>query len=518
MTGSAAPPDDDALTGNLRPRFKRVALASGAALVIIQLVLLAQTVALARLLGPAGVGLFVAGTALTAAVTWLVEGGTRAALVQREDRLEDAANSIFWGTAASGLLIALGALISAPILGMIFESRTAGLIAAVTSGVLLLRGLINVPEAMLQRNFSVARRIVVGPAVAITNAVVSVALAVAGLGPWSMVIGWYASEFVLVVSVWAICGWRPGRGTPSFKLWRELARYGFPLVLGMVGSGFQTFISATVVGRVLGTPALGQYRYARRVAQLPVSVLIDVGSVALFPMFSRLAKDRARLETAYTEALRWAMIGGAAMSAFLIAVGEPAVVAAFGEQWRGAGVAVVAMAGLGIGKAFTCVSEEVIKGCGRTALLNWYTLVEVSVGIGLLLVLVWPFGLVGVGLAISFTAIIVGVFNLRLARAVVDVSPRQILAAVLPPIPCALAALAAVWPLEHILLRSDTRSLAPAIGLLAIDGIVFVIVFLVTLSVIAPSSVGAILAAVRRRTPFGRPRSLDQPTPVDVNS
>jgi O-antigen/teichoic acid export membrane protein len=288
-----------------------------------------------------------------------------------------------------------------------------------------------------------------------------------------MVIGWYASESVLVVSVWAICGWRPGRGTPSFKLWRELARYGFPLVLGMVGSGF--------------------------------------------PTFSRLAKDRARLEAAYTEALRWAMVGGAAMSALLIAVGESAVVVAFGEQWRGAGVAVTAMAGLGIGKAFTCVSEEVIKGCGRTALLNWYTLVEVTVGIGLLLVLVWPFGLVGVGLAISFTAIIVGIFNLRLARAVVDVSPGRILAAVLPPIPCALTALAVVWPLEHILLRSDTRPLAPAIGLLAVDGIAFVIVFLVTLWVAAPSSVGAILAVVRRHPPYRRPRSPDQQTPVEVN-
>ena len=45
----------------------------------------------------------------------------------------------------------------------------------------------------------------------------------------------------------------------------------------------------------------------------------------------------------------------------------------------------MAMAGLGLGKALISVSEEAIKGGGRTLLLNWYTATEVTLGIVLLL-------------------------------------------------------------------------------------------------------------------------------------
>ena len=213
----------------------RVAKASALSQVFSELVSFVQTIALARLLTPTDIGIFIAGTALTGLFANFVEGGLRAGLVQRQGDLADADETVFWVTLMVGVAASLGCLAAAPVIGIIFNSRSAGLVAAATAGVLLIHSLTNVPESVLQREFSVKRRLIVGPAISVSYAVVAVGLAALGWGVWSMVAGTYAFYITWVVSLWMITSWRPGRGHVSFAMWRELARFGFPLVLAMTG-------------------------------------------------------------------------------------------------------------------------------------------------------------------------------------------------------------------------------------------------------------------------------------------
>lgn len=487
---------------SLRGAIGKVAAASAFALALGEVVSLTQTVALARLLSPDEVGLFAAGSVLITFLGNFVEGGLRSGLVTRTGDLDDAAQTVFWATLLSGLLMCLATIAAAPVLALVFHDDTVGLVSASMSGVLVLFALTNVPEALLQREFSVRRRLIVGPSVAISFALVSVTLAAFGFGVWSLVAGSYASYAAWVIAVWILCKWRPGRGHASFQLWRELAQFGFPLVLGMLGDRVQRVGQAVVTGRVLGPSGLGFLRYGERMARVPVSALVEVSSISLFPAFARIAGERERMKTAYLRALGLVILGAAAVSAMLVAVGEPLAVLVLGEKWREAGVVLVAMAGLGLGKAFITVSEEAIKGAGRTRLLNWYTLTETGLSLVLLVVLIAPFGLVGVGLSISITALVVGVVVTGLARPVVGVSVRQILGVSLPPIVAATVGLAVVAPLEHFVMRSDTRDLWVGLGLLVVDGIVFLGVYIAVLLVISPAGVreaGLLLVGLRRR-------------------
>ena len=81
---------------------RRVASASALALLIGQSVSFAQTIALARILSPAEIGIFAAGTVLTMFLGTLVEGGLRSGLIQRKADLADAAETVFWVTLIAG--------------------------------------------------------------------------------------------------------------------------------------------------------------------------------------------------------------------------------------------------------------------------------------------------------------------------------------------------------------------------------------------------------------------------------
>jgi PST family polysaccharide transporter len=491
-------------TAGLTGKIKKVAAASAVGLFLGELISLLQTMVLARLLTPAEVGLFAAGTVFTVALTDVSDGGVRAGLVQRNRELADAAETVFRGTIITGVLMTLGAIATAPIFGSIFQSPTVGAIAAASSGGLLMYSLMNVPEAMLQRAFSVRRRLVIGPSVSATFAVVSIVLAMRGWGVWSLVAGNYASYTVRLALVWALTGWRPGQGRFSWRLWKELARFGFPLVLNFGGYRAQQAVEATVVGRVLSTTALGHYRYALRIAKLPVSAIVEVVSNALFPAFSRLSEEPERLRARYLTVLRVVTVFASVLSGLMIAAGEPAVVVLLGEPWRPAGIAVMAMAGVGVGRALTCVNEEAMKGSGRSRLLNWLTGTELVVGIGTLALII-PFGLFGVGLAVSTTELAVAVVSVAFIRRVVGVTVGQVGRAVLPPVVVGLIPLGGTWLLEHRVLHADAHGLVPGLGLLVLDVLVFVAVYAVGLKIVSPDTVRELLPALPLRRWYRRP-------------
>lgn len=485
-----ARPDLDAETparGSLKQRIGSVAAASALAQFVGQILTLAQTIALARLLTPTEVGYFAAGSIVTSYISTFVEGGLRSGLIQRDDRLEDTADTVFRATLGTGLVMTLLALASAPLVGALFDSHTAGVIAASMSGGILLFSLTNVPEALLQRQFSVKRRLIVGPSVSLTFAVVSVGLAAAGLGVWSLVIGSYASSTVWVVALWLICDWRPGRGQPDWQLYRELVRYGFPLAMAQFADQSVKGVQSVITGRFLGVNSLGLLRYGDRMSQIPVGLIVEVASNSLFPAFSRMSDEPERFRRAYLHALGLVVIAGSAISGLLIATGVPLVLVVLGEEWRGAGSVLVFMSGVGVGTALA-TSNEAIKGAGRTRLINWVTAGDAILALVLVSVLGPLYGLPGVGLSISISALLGGVALMLMARSVVGVPWRSLFATILPPLFSATVAALLVGWLEGVVLHSSEHSVLLGLCLLAVDGLAFIAVQVGVLRLVAPAS------------------------------
>ena len=480
---------------------------SAVALVLVQVVTLLQTLVLARLLSPSEVGLFAAGTVLATFLATFAEGALTQALIQRPDGepgwdgLDDVADTVFWATLAGGLAMSLLTLAAAPLIALVFGNVVAGTIAAVSAGAIMLHSLTSVPDALMQRRFDFRRRLIIDPVTALTFAVVSVVFAAMGYGVWSLVLGSYAQVTVWVVLSWVLAGWRPGRGRPSLRLWRQLARFGFPLMLASIVERLRDVVELTVIGRALDTAALGFYRYGRRIATLPGSIVIQAGAFVLFPAFARIADDPARLKQAFLRALTWIWLAALPVAGVLIAVGESLAVLLLGEPWRGAGVAVVAMAGVGLGQALSAVSVEVLKGTGRSERINWMTATGLLAGLGLVLLLVVPFGLFGVGLAVSGTALVVGLVGLSSIREVVGVSWLELLRLLLPPAAAAVVATTVVAVAEHVLLRADAWPVALGLAIIAGEVVLIGVVYIGLLSLVAPEPAGQLLAAIRQPLP-----------------
>lgn len=435
--------------GGLGAVLKRGAAISAVATVLAQGITVVQTVVLGRLLGPYEIGVFTAGSVLVSSLVVVAQGSLGHAVIQREHDLEDAANTALVVTFLTGLVLAIGLAAASPLIGMVFHDTRIGLIAMACSGLALLHACTTVPDALMQRAFRFRRRIVIDPAVSLIFAVVAITFAALGYGAWSMVIGTYASTVSWVALSWWLAKWRPLRGRFSVRMWRDLARFSFPVFLDVVAERSREVVEQVLVGRWLGGSALGQYRYGYRIASLPSLGIIQICSYVLFPAFSRIAGDAERFRSAFLRALTWIWFAALPVAALMVALAPPAVPLLLGDQWQPAGHAAAAMAGIGLGVALMSAAAEAVKGAGRSHLLNWMTALSLALGLPLLILLI-PFGLVGVGVALSLSYLTVGLLSLGLARPVVGATWRELTICLAPTTLSAAAALAVALPVERL--------------------------------------------------------------------
>lgn len=480
----------DGLSGVL----KRGAAMAAVGVVASQSVTIVQTIALGRLLGPDEIGIFTAGSVLVGFLVVFAQGALSQALIHRENDIEDAANTVFIVTLGAGLLLSVLLLAASPLIGALFHSSRVGLIAAATSGLLVLHTCASVPDALMQRAFRFKRQMIIAPAVSVVFAGVSIPLAYRGFGAWSMVIGWYASSLTAVILSWSMAGWRPFRGRFSVRLWREMARFSLPMLLESFAHQSREAAEQVIVGRALGVPDLGHFRYAYRLASLPSAMVIAVCSHVLFPAFCRISADEPRFRAAFLRALGWIWLAALPVAALLVLEGRSIVVLVLGQEWTDAGSATAMMAGIGLGTALMAVAAEAIKGAGRSSRLNWMT--AASIGVGLpLVVLMLPAGLSGVGFAISVTYLGVAFLSVGLACDVVEVSGREVAGRLGPPALSALVAVCVLVPLDRLVIQPDHYEPLAALARISAVCLLFFVIYIGVFRLIAPSWYQSLRAA-----------------------
>jgi len=474
------------MTAGLSGTLKRGVGYSAIGIVVCQVAVIVQTIALGRILGPGEVGVFAAGSVLSGFLLAFTQSTLAQALVQRDDDIEDAANTVLIVTFGTGVLLGLGVLIASPLIGHLFHDPRVGHISAATSGLVVLYMCVSVPEVMMQRDLRFKQRMVIQPAAKIAFAGVSITFACLGFGAWALVVGSYASITILLALSWWMARWRPFRGRFSAALWREMAAFSFPLLLDNVSHSIREAFQQVLLGRRLGTADLGQYRYGSQMAAMPAMAIVEVFGYVLFPAFTRVSADPNRFRDAFLRALGWTWFGALPVGALLLVLGRPVVVLLLGHEWQPAGTAAMAMAGIAMGAALQALGITAIKGAGRPSLVNWLSALGLALHIPLILLLL-PFGLVGVGIGLSATYLTCGVVSVLLARSVVKASMHDLVVSVAPSTLSAVVALAVVFPLEHLVVRSDRYVEPVGLAAVVVDCLLYAGVYLGVLRLVSPS-------------------------------
>jgi O-antigen/teichoic acid export membrane protein len=292
----------------------------------------ASSVLLARLLLPEQFGLMSYCLMAIQFIEILNTFGMDAALIARRDRFETAANTTFFFAMLISLATYAVTWMLAPWIARFFHAPEVTSLLRVLALVLPIGSLDLVHHSMVQRQLRFRQTVLPEIGAMLVKAVVAVLLAWRGFGAWSLVIGHVAGETVTTLCYWGIAPWWPRlRFDPQVS--REIAHYGTHMIgIGLAGA-LLVNLDYILVGRLLGTTALGFYTLGYRVPELVIRNFSHVvGRVAL-PILSRVQEDRTVLHATYLTYVRFVSLFAFPAAAGIALTSHLMVPVFFTEKW-----------------------------------------------------------------------------------------------------------------------------------------------------------------------------------------
>lgn len=379
---------------------------------------------LARLLSPEAFGLFGMIAVFNGFAGLFIDLGFGAALVQRRDLSPQHCDSVFWFTAAVGLLLSMTMAALASIIAAFYGAPALVPLTVVLSMNLGLSSLAVVPGALLHRRMEFGRLAFIDISVLLASAAVAVGLAVGGCGVWSLV-GQSLSSTVLGLGLlWHASAWHP-RGRPRWGPVKELLHFSGHLF------GFTSYnycvrnVDNLIIGRVLGPADLGLYSKAYSIIALPVMLVSHSATRVLFPALSAMASDPERTRKAYLR-----LVGAVAVVTFpmmigLLVVSDQFVVAVFGPAWVGMTQVLKIFCLVGLIESIGTLNGTLYLSQGRTDLQLKVQLVVGSLAIAAFVCGV-QWGVKGVAYAYAAYSAVVTAPTIHIAGALVGVRLREV--------------------------------------------------------------------------------------------
>ena len=396
-----------------------------------QLIQLGVTAVLARHLMPEDFGLIGMAAVTLAFVAPLNEMGMGAALVQRKELAPGHATAVFWAHIAIASAAALLLSAGAPLIAGFFKRDDLTPLLRLMCWNLPIGAAASAPSALLSRDMKFGQ-LALCETISLTAAgLIGAALAVTGWGVWSLAGQALAGAAITALLLVPLSGLRPLRARPTWRHLKDLAAFSAPLTGYQLLNFASRNLDDILIGRFLGAGALGYYGMAYRVMMYPLQKVSGIVGRVSFPAFASMRDDLSRIRRGYLRTIRYiALVTFPMMAVVMVAAPEMTEVL-FGPTWRPVAplIAILSLAGM-TGSIGTTVGSLFLARGRSDLMLKWELFASSCFTAAIVLGLSW--GLTGVAVAYTVTALFLWPLSHVLANRLIELPMREFFAALAP--------------------------------------------------------------------------------------
>ncbi|WP_211300936.1 lipopolysaccharide biosynthesis protein [Aliiruegeria haliotis] len=360
---------------------------------------------LSRLLTPSEFGLVAAALTIVALAEVFGKIGIAPSIVQVETLTQSHIRTGMTATLFSGVVVGAIVFVLAEPLGRLYAMPSLPPIVQVFALLFPLRAAGLVSEALIQREmgFRALAAITVVSYLA-GYAGVAILLAVLGYGVWALVAGQLAQAALQSLLFIAIGGFRIRPGF-DVKVLGGMLRFGLGTTLTQIGNYVALNVDYMIVGRLLGTAALGQYSRAYLLLSQPANIVGNMADKVLFPVLASVQSDRPRVARAYNKTLALTAITQIPAAILLSINAREVILVLMGDQWGAAVLPFQIMVSALYFRTAYKFTGTVLRATGavyHAALLQWIYAGLVAIG-----ALVGArFGLAGVAIGTTLAVVL----------------------------------------------------------------------------------------------------------------
>jgi O-antigen/teichoic acid export membrane protein len=406
-------------------------------------------VVLGRLLTQNDFGVVAAALTVITVFHMVRDLGIGPALIQRKDLEPGHIATAFAVSTYLGLVLAAIIIAIAPLVAAAYKIPELTNPLRVLAMIFALRGLAMTSQMLTQRAMNFRAVAMIDTCAYTAGSLTSMACALAGAGPWSLVVGYLVEEGATTAAYLI-------KAPPPFTLridrqkLHHLLGFGVGQTLFQVVNALATQGDNFVVGRALGEAELGFYTRAYDLFKLPGAVFTNLVGNVLFPAFSRLQGDPERLGAGFRRMTFVNALILLPMSAVLIVVAPEAIRVVMGPTWTGAVVPFQILALVMMMRVSYKVGVVVATAAGAVyglAVVNVAYAIAVIGGAAAMV----PFGIPGVAASTAASIAVMYVLSAWLGKQQCQLTWRAFWGAHVPGLVAGVVIAAATWPLAEFL-------------------------------------------------------------------
>jgi PST family polysaccharide transporter len=408
-------------------------------------------VILARLLSPAEFGIIGMIAVFTGLVSTFMEQGLGSAIIHKQDIEKRHLDSIFWFNVGIGFFCTIAFMILSFPIAKFYKNPVLQPITFMISFNFFLGSFNIVQNALLNKKVDFKRLAIIDTLSVLVGGFIGIFLALAKFGVWALVWQTLATTFTTVIVMWVTSSWRPGI-VFNISALKEIFKYSTNLLGFNILNYWTRNFDNLLIGRFIGSFALGIYAKAYQLMLLPLTQVSQVISRVMFPILSEIQHDKKKIKSIYLKSIQCiALITFPLMLTFWV-VNNDFVLAVYGEKWESMIPILYVLILCGMIQSIGTTTGWIYNSIGRTDIqFKWGILAAIVRTAGFIIGLRW--GVMGV--AISY--FITGYFILwypswSISGRLIDLKFSEMLRCLASPFYCAIAAAVSAWILGISLL------------------------------------------------------------------
>ncbi len=250
-----------------------------------QLVSLAVSIVLARLIEPEVFGVVATVTVITSILLVFADSGMANSLIQKKDPDDLDFSSVFYFNIVFCVLIYAALYLASPWLAKIYKTPELASILRVLGLTIVVAGVKNVQQAYVSKTLQFKRFFFATLGGTLLSGAVGIAMALMGYGVWALVVKELLNATVNTAILWLTVGWRP-KLMFSFHRLKSLLSYGWKLLVSGLLDNIYNKLRQIVIGIKYTSADLAFYDRGNSLPNLLVENINSSIDSVLLPVLS----------------------------------------------------------------------------------------------------------------------------------------------------------------------------------------------------------------------------------------
>ncbi|MBD5310862.1 MAG: lipopolysaccharide biosynthesis protein [Bacteroides sp.] len=380
---------------------------------------------MARILSPTDFGIIGILLIFISLANVLADSGLASALVQRKNISSVDCNTIFLTNLFIGIALYVLLFLSTPWISTFFNHENLSSYLRAIGVVIILDAISSIQNALLIKNLDFKTIAILRILSIIGACTISIYLAFKNWGIWALVIQYIIYSFLRSILLYYFSSWRP-KFEYSFKSFSSLFNYGAKLMLSTFIADIYLNFQSLLIGKFLNPKILGFYTQAKQLQQVPVTALTSIINQVSFPAFAKIQEDKSRFIHAFKNNIIILSFINFPLMFLLSALATPLITFLYTDKWIDAAPYFQFLC-IGFGTLLVIHNTNLtaLKALGKSGVVLKLEILKKLLGIVLLILGIWLYGIWGIMLALTINSIIEIFLNGYYINKYIEITPFQ---------------------------------------------------------------------------------------------